>query len=374
MSCKGMNEREKMKKGLVYFFAFFVVFMSIADVSISNLKVTPMSPFGMAIDFTVSGATEDIREYPMAVSLTSGSMTYGASPQNVSGDVDWYDGQHRIYWNVAREGFTNNVFNSTVVVGIPLYCVIDLSTGVDSTNYPVSYFATEPSGGFNTSAYKTSKMVLKLLNAGTYKMQNSKLVTLSKPFYMGIFEVTRGQWCEVMGSVESSKYGSGSNLAIYCVSYSRAAYFIRLLQTRTGLDFSLPTEAQWEYACRAGTTTKYSYGDYTNDEYMWCSVNSSSEVHPVGSKKPNPWGLYDMHGNVAEWCSDWSGTLTYGTDPKGPDSSVDECRVVRGGGWNSHPNNCASSARGGAYPSHVVSSTVEIYYKEIGFRLSRTLP
>ena len=143
-----------------------------------------------------------------------------------------------------------------------------------------------------------------------------------------------------------------------------ASSFLGKLRARTGLDFDLPTEAQWEYACRAGTTTTYSYGDSANRSYMWYSSNSSSKSHEVGTKSPNPWGLYDMHGNVWEWCLDWyASSLTGGTDPKG--SSSGSCRVIRGGGWSYDAYNCTSSSRNYCDPSGKGS----IY----GFRLVRTL-
>jgi formylglycine-generating enzyme required for sulfatase activity len=139
--------------------------------------------------------------------------------------------------------------------------------------------------------------------------------------------------------------------------------FLGKVRARTGLNFDLPTEAQWEYACRAGTTTTYGYGNTANGNYMWYRDNSSSQTHEVGTKSPNPWGLYDMHGNVWEWCLDRNGTLSYGTDPKG--SSSGSYRVRRGGSWHGSASGCASSFRGNDFPSYESD-----YY---GFRLSRAL-
>jgi formylglycine-generating enzyme required for sulfatase activity len=137
------------------------------------------------------------------------------------------------------------------------------------------------------------------------------------------------------------------------------------LRARTGLDFDLPTEAQWEYACRAGTTTTYSYGNSADGNYMWYDSNSNSKTHVVGTKQPNLWGLYDMHGNVSEWCLDWYGTLSYGTDPKG--SSSGSNRVKRGGSWYYYAGSCASFIRGDFLPS------LGNYHDGFGFRLFRTL-
>jgi formylglycine-generating enzyme len=121
-----------------------------------------------------------------------------------------------------------------------------------------------------------------------------------------------------------------------------------------GYEYRLPTEAQWEYACRAGTTTRFSYGDDPNysqlGEYAWCS-NNNSATHAVGEKKPNPWGLYDMHGNVSEWCWDYYGAYPGGSaiDPKGPSSGF--YRVLRGGGCDSPAHHCRSAQRFSFDPS-----------------------
>jgi len=113
--------------------------------------------------------------------------------------------------------------------------------------------------------------------------------------------------------------------------------------------YRLPTEAEWEYGCRAGTSTRFSYGDdpgYTNlTNYAWYWDNSGGETHAVGQKLANPWGLYDMHGNVWEWCQDWYGGYPGGIvlDPQGPDSG--SCRVISGGDWHDYPGGCRSARR-----------------------------
>ncbi|MBQ7189426.1 MAG: leucine-rich repeat protein, partial [Kiritimatiellae bacterium] len=258
------------------------------------------------------------------------------------------------------------------------YCVIDLSGGSAATNYPVTYLAEPPTGGFNTDEYKTTKLVLRQIDPGTYQMQNVGTVTLTKPFYIGLFEVTQKQYQLVTGSNPSNF--SGEKFPVEKVSYkairgsSNGAMwptssavdedsFMGKLRVRTGLAFDLPTEAQWEYACRAGTTTTYGYGNSVDGSYMWYKSNSSSTSHNVGSRTPNEWGLYDMHGNVDEWCLDRYGTLEYGTDPKG--SSSELTRVKRGGGWYNYASNCTSSYRYGIDPSNENSN--------YGFRLCRTL-
>ena len=143
-----------------------------------------------------------------------------------------------------------------------------------------------------------------------------------------------------------------------------ASSFMGKLRARTGLDFDLPTEAQWEYACRAGTTTTYYWGNSMNGNYAWYADNSSNKTHPVGLRTANAWEIYDMSGNVWELCLDWYGTLAYGTDPKGSFSGTG--RVKRGGSWNGNTDNCTSSYR--------YYYTQSDKYSTGGFRIFRTLP
>ena len=143
--------------------------------------------------------------------------------------------------------------------------------------------------------------------------------------------------------------------------------FLGRLQARTGLNFDLPTEAQWEYACRAGTTSTYYWGNELSSLYARYKRSTTSGVLVVGSLRPNNWGLYDMSGNMWELCLDWYGQLAYGTDPKG--STSGEKRVIRGGGWSdlsSSGSSCTSSVRGELLPE-ATSYTV-------GFRVSWTIP
>lgn len=319
--------------------------------TVSDLKVTPIAPWGLALEYTVSGAVAGDADKTLMVTAASDGKVYTA--KNLTGDTAWSNGAHRVAWNMAKDGITATVANGTVSVSYsPRYCVIDLSGGANATNNPVSYLDAEPSGGFNTLEYKTTKLVLKRVAAGTYIMGSDQTneahrVTLTKPFYMGLFEMTKKQYSLVKGWALS---GSNSDAQPYeCVSYDDirgssegakwpasnavdASSFLGKLRARTGLVFDLPTEAQWEYVCRAGTTTRYSYGDTANGAYMWYSSNAGSRTHEVGTKLPNPWGFYDLHGNVWEWCLDWSGRLTYGKDPKG--SSSGSYRVCCGGGWD----------------------------------------
>jgi formylglycine-generating enzyme required for sulfatase activity len=155
-------------------------------------------------------------------------------------------------------------------------------------------------------------------------------------FYMGKYEVTFEQYdifCQQTGRSTPSNSGWGrGNRPVINVSWNDAVAFCDWLSKMTGKKYRLPTEAEWEYACRAGTNSKYSFGNSTGDLglYGWYDGNSGGKTHPVGSLRPNPWGLHDMHGNVFEWCSDWYGSNYYSSspsrNPKGP--SCDSRRFV----------------------------------------------
>ncbi len=147
-------------------------------------------------------------------------------------------------------------------------------------------------------------------------------------------QVTQEQYEAIMGINPS--YFKGKDLPVERVSWHDAVAFCKKLSEISGEQYRLPTEAEWEYCCRAGSDTEYCFGDDEANlgEYAWYSDNSAGETHPVGTKKPNNWGLYDMHGNVWEWCSDWYGEYPEGdtTDPSGPKKG--QGRVLRGGSWN----------------------------------------
>jgi formylglycine-generating enzyme required for sulfatase activity len=179
-------------------------------------------------------------------------------------------------------------------------------------------------------------------------------VTLTKGFYMAITEVTQEQYQAVMGR----KFKDAKN-PVEMVSWDEATEFCRQVSEKTGRKARLPTEAEWEYACRAGTTSAFSFGD--NDralgDYAWYYGNSGGKAHPVGQKKPNAWGLYDMHGNVDEWCADllWPYAAGTVTDPTGPDCGA--CRVLRGGDRNNNPSILRSACRAGSMSSSRIKGT-----------------
>jgi len=190
-------------------------------------------------------------------------------------------------------------------------------------------------------------------------------VTLTRGYWLGKYEVTQAQYEAVMGTNPS--YFKGADFPVEKVSWYNAMDFCAKLtdieraagRLPEGYEYTLPTEAQWEYACRAETTTALNSGKNLSDknkcpemdEVGWYEYNSDSTTHPVGQKMPNAWGLYDMHGNVFEWCLDWYGSYPSSavTDPKG--SSSGSYRVIRGGSWNFNAYSCRSAYRFDSTPS-----------------------
>jgi formylglycine-generating enzyme required for sulfatase activity len=193
-------------------------------------------------------------------------------------------------------------------------------------------------------------------------------VTISAPFYLGKYQVTQAQWEAVMGSNPSHSKEGGN--PVECVSWNDIQEYIRRLnEGADGGIYRLPTEAEWEYACRANTSGRYYFGDEPDSvgDYAWYGKNSKGKTHPVGQKKPNSWGVYDMHGNVWEWVQDWYAKDHYEkspeSDPVGPSSGV--TRVLRGGSWHGRIRGLRSSCRNWARPDYQNS--------DIGFRLARSL-
>ena len=222
------------------------------------------------------------------------------------------------------------------------------------------------------------------IQPGTFIMGNSNgssnqnpphQITISKGFQMLRFEVTQGQWEAVMGEWDYGSYGRGLSAGVgenhpaYRVSWNDCQSFIsKLNELDSNYTYRLPTEAEWEYCCRAGRETDYSFGDDEEkiDMYAWYGLNSKGKTHPVGEKLPNAWGLYDMHGNVCEWCQDWYDKYYYenstNNDPQGPTSGSN--RVFRGSDWNQNDVKFSfSSRRNGDSPDAV--------FIIIGFRLVR---
>ena len=230
---------------------------------------------------------------------------------------------------------------------------------------------------------KNLKLELLPIKPGSFKRGQNK-VKLTKPFWIGKYEVTQEQYEKIMGTNPSSYKNSGKTAPVETISWFDAVEFCKKLTEKErkrlpkGYEFRLPTEAEWEYCCRAGTETEYSFGDSEADLYKYgnyCDKSNTDnreqqdkthddghdKTAPVGSYKPNPWGLYDMHGNVFEWCLDWRGSYPGKSviDPKGPEKG--SYRVFRGGSWGFIARFCRSANRDGYTPSFTGSS--------LGFRL-----
>lgn len=278
--------------------------------------------------------------------------------------------------------------------GAPEYLVIDVSAGPSAVSYPV----TNLFGPITLAdEYKTTKILLHKIPAGSFTMgspadelghdvlddETQHTVTLACGFYMGVFEVTQGQYTNVVGGSNSSGY-TGAMRPVERVSWDEIrggtwptgtllnTTFMGKLQSKTGLPFDLPTESQWEYACRGGTTGAWNNGTtITNSardgnmdilgRYIYNQKSNDHEHATAGSYQANNVGLYDMHGNVWEWCLDWHNVYG-GTVTNPPGAVTGTSRVLRGGSWNNTATGCRSAYRG--YIPPVSTSSV------VGFRVS----
>jgi formylglycine-generating enzyme required for sulfatase activity len=392
---------------------------------VSNVRFFQRPGTGI-LDISYDLADLDTANLTVAVTVSTNQGTSWFSPasNNLTGSVGEFvvapGVSKTVVWQGWRE-LPNQMF-SNVLVKVSAddsparYLVVDLSGGTNTTSYPVTYMATAPVGGW-TDIYKTSNLVMRIISPGTFAMgspvgelgrspdETQHTVTLTKNFYIGVFEVTQRQWELVMGNrpsyfTNSSYYATRpvEQVSYYDIRENpgnindpavdwpinnevSSNSFIGKLRAKTGLStFDLPTESQWEYACRAGTTTALNSGhNLTNaitDARMaavgryktWAGPSDGTSVGTakVGSYVPNAWGLYDMHGNLWEWCLDWYGTYP-GTvsDPVGVASGSG--RVDRGGSW---AINEASACRS-AYRNNRTQSNLSA---DVGFRLVIILP
>jgi len=371
---------------------------------------------------TLSIETNGVAIPDSAVTLLSGDVSTVVQPGTRS--IEWNAG---VDWPEHITETAKARVTAWSVDAPPLYCAVDLTGGPSTNAYPVLYYTSAdalPYGGLTNAIYKSSYLVMRKIPSGAFSMGEGTpvAVTLTKDFYAGVFGVTQGQWYNVMGGARvayftdaaSRAYRPMENVSYYDIRENPdgnssaispnwpqtnavgATSFMGQLQSKTGLaGFDLPTEAQWEYACRAGTTTVFNDGDASanvsgtnqnanawldalgrykyNGGYLadgvtkapaGCSPANGTAI--VGSYAPNTWGLYDMHGNVWEWCLDWpQETLVSGSDPKG-DSVPGSGREVRGGSLTYAAWLCSSAIRFVYVPSRRAS--------DIGFRLVRTLP
>ena len=352
------------------------------------------------------------------------------------GIVPVSDGAHRVTWDANAEGVNFKSQDVKVFAEIvhyaEKYMVIDVSEGPDATEYHVTYYNGAPEGGFANDTYRGDKIALRLIPPGSFVMGSptaepgrtaasevQHAVAITKPFYIGVFQITQKQYQNVMNANPSQYTDTDGYRPVEKVTYNKIRgtaepsnnhkydwphnsdvdmqnSFMGKLRAKckeqnlsgewelvSGL-FDLPTEAQWEYACRAGTTTPFNNGEpcvdvaalhtqlkklgrYSGDKN---DDKGCSDAHTVvGRYTPNDWGLYDMHGNVWEWCLDWyQGDVQNignpSVNPVGPAAGSD--RVRCGGSFYDDASASRSASRLNAMPTAAVINT--------GFRLSRTLP
>jgi len=240
-------------------------------------------------------------------------------------------------WPFDAEEARRRQREAAAQLGLPVEKIVDLGDGV------VIELVLIPAGSFKMGSPDNE--------AGRWGNQDGPVhrVRITRAFYIGKHEVTQEVWEKVMGTNPSSFKGAKN--PVDSVSWDDCQEFLKKLNAlgKERGQFRLPTEAEWEYACRAGTKTRFCSGDADGGlaDYAWFDANSGGAPHPVGTRKPNAWGLHDTHGNVWEWCADWYGEDYYGKslrdDPTGP--ATGSIRVLRGGSWFNDAGLCRSAFR-----------------------------
>ena len=328
-----------INQSIVFIAVGLMMFTSSLAATVSDVTARQRYPWnGMVdIDYTITGA--DTEDTAIAVKVTDTDTGKVYTPTNFLEVPPTVAGRHRITWSTEADGLNLIASNVTVTVSLlkydaaaitnDLFYVIDLSGGPNATRWPVSCLATVPKGGW-TDEYKTTKLVLRRIEKGS-----TSGVNIDKPYYIGVFEVTSAQFMLMTGGEGVSSWSLTNDARPQArLSYNLlrgtsagtlypdstavdATSVIGILRAKTGLTtLDLPTEAQWEYACRAGTTSDYNNGGSTEADLATLGRYSGNQndgrggfsggATTVGSYAPNRWGLYDMHGNVQEWCLDYS--------------------------------------------------------------------
>ena len=352
------------------------------SVTFSQNSTTRLVTIGYTLEETDAVVTVDV--------LTNGVSIGAENFTNIDGDVNRRvsPGDHLVVWH-PRASWPDHVFtNNEVSVEVrawdvtipPDYMVVDLANAVDRIRYYVSEKAL-PDGGLTNDIYRSTKLVMRRIPASgnVWTMGSPKgeigrvetreyqhLVTMTNDYYLGVFPVTQAQHQLVIGnnptkaSIRGSDYApvfgeTYYNLRGESVNWPTTGHAVggsshlKKWRDLTGLDLDLPTSAQWEFACRAGTSTTFYYGSSTNllVNYAWFKANSGGVLHRVGEKLPNGFGLYDFYGNGWEWCLDWTGGITEDpvVEPVGPeDGTLDQNRRIgRGGNYDHEPGNCRSA-------------------------------
>ena len=321
---------------------------------------------------------------PLNASILIDGTEVGNTPLIIN---DLLIGPHRL--TLRKSGYDNVTQTITVKEGETL----ETSLVMNATKKPVTTSSTSvvnngstPDDSQNpniqtftvTGNGKTVTFRMVKVEAGRFQMGSNsgeddekpvRWVTIDHDYYMGETEVTQALWYAVMGqssASNSSKWtdGQGDDYPAYCISYKDCEAFIRKLNEKTGKNFRMPTEAKWEYAARGGSRSKgYTYAGSNNiDEVAWYERNSNNEIHPVAQKQPNELGLYDMTGNVGEWCYDWYDSYRSSVRINPIGSLEGSERVLRGGNWFTQARYCRSTYRNTEKPSK--------RYNGIGLRLA----
>ena len=394
------------RKGALMLLALTVASVGVfADVTVTSVTAQQAWPFkrSVVINYTLESDTQGalpVFNVSFYSTFDNGETIFdlkdrGTLEKEGASGVLFSAGTHKVIWNPASD---LNIKSSNLKIKVEAeevtseatYLVVDLSGGTSASSFPVSYLSSVPEGGWSDE-YKTTKLVLRLVQPGTFTMgspttevgrdtsANGELqhdVTLTKPYYIGIFETTQRQY-ELIKGTNPADLNIGPKYPVEQVTYDMirgddqganwpannnvdSTSFMGVLRAKTGLTFDLPTEAQWEYACRATTTTALNSGkDLTNATVCPNMAEVGRYTHNTNDGKGNNfvepgqylvnnWGVFDMHGNLAELCldyyADYSGSAAV-TDPKGP--STGTLRVKRGGSWQDIASECRSARRVG---------------------------
>lgn len=388
-----------MKKTIILAAAVAVAWtwQAMGGVSVENVAVKQHWPWNGLVDIDYEIVSDDAEAqflvYPKAEDKRLGKKVLMRTLSGDGAEGPVGPGAHRMVWDakVDMPGFHSPdvAVSIQTVSSAAEYMVVDLSGGTNAVTYPVRYSSTGPD--LANDACRMTELWLRLVLPGTFMMGSPSdekarssnevqhKVTLTRPYYLGVFELTQTQWNLIMGTTNVFGY-TGPCRPVDKVSYSLVrgvsanglgnaaddiadASFLGVLRHKTAMPFDLPTEAQWEYACRAGTTGAWNNGTTTTNTSTSSydsrlnklgrnlgntgdGQESYAEHTKVGLYTPNAWGFYDMHGNVFEWCRDayraqWTSDAL--VDPEGGDGASN--RVLRGGSFNCYAAQCRSAAR-----------------------------
>lgn len=343
----GRKKGKIMKRGL-FVMGCLLSLCLMATPSIVGVTARQRYPWNGKVDIAFEVVGDPTANVPdgkvaeLSVKLTDRATGRTYTAATLTGDTAPTEGAHRLVWDLTAQGLEvyvpNAVFSVAYEEKFPLYRVIDVSGGSDAAQYPVSFLNAAPLDGWS-EADKTDRIVLRRID------------DTNGVYYAGVFEVTEAQWDKVMGGASTSTkpkaYVSYNTIrgdaATYDWPTSEAVdptSFMGRLRQKTGLaTLDLPSEAEWEQAARAGVTTTWLCGDNETGlgDYAWYSANSGNTTHSVGLLRANAWGLYDVHGNVWEWCLD-----RYGSGP----------RVLRGGAYYYDASYCAFAYRDDLAPAN----------------------